>query len=149
MRPSVLRKRTVSSAEASSVRLSPTALQTSISASNGIGGSVSGAAVAGGIPVAGGATLKAGKSILEQIGTSDHNGWMRKKGDHYNTWKLRYFVLKGSHLYCLRSNSPTVRLSLPSSCHLALSSVSLPLTFVLRITFIRDPGGFVSSTFDP
>lgn len=50
-------------------------------------------------------TLKAGQSVLEQIGTPDHNGWMRKKGEHYNTWKLRYFVLKGPHLYYLRSNS--------------------------------------------
>lgn len=104
MGPSVLRKRTVSSAEASSVRPAPTAVQASLSTGSvGVGG------VVGGIPGVGGTTLKAGKSILEQIGTPDHNGWMRKKGDHYNTWKLRYFVLKGSHLYCLRSNSPTVR----------------------------------------
>lgn len=49
--------------------------------------------------------LKAGQSILKQIGDPDHCGWMRKKGDRYNHWKLRYFVLKGPHLYCLRSNS--------------------------------------------
>jgi hypothetical protein len=49
--------------------------------------------------------LKAGQSILAQIGESDHSGWMRKKGDRYNSWKLRYFVLKGPHMYCLRSNS--------------------------------------------
>ncbi|THH29883.1 hypothetical protein EUX98_g4312 [Antrodiella citrinella] len=53
----------------------------------------------------GGPALKPGKSILEQIGAPDHSGWMRKKGDRYNTWKLRYFVLKGPHLYCLKSNS--------------------------------------------
>lgn len=58
---------------------------------------------------AGDGTLKAGQSILEQIGTPDHNGWMRKKGERYNSWKMRYFVLKGPHLYCLRSNSKTVR----------------------------------------
>ncbi|RPD67460.1 hypothetical protein L226DRAFT_529790 [Lentinus tigrinus ALCF2SS1-7] len=52
-----------------------------------------------------GPNLKAGQSILEQIGTPDHNGWMRKKGDRYNAWKLRYFVLKGPHLYWLRSNN--------------------------------------------
>ncbi|KAI0371457.1 hypothetical protein BV20DRAFT_1120507 [Pilatotrama ljubarskyi] len=50
-------------------------------------------------------TLKAGQSILEQIGTPDHNGWLRKKGDRYNSWKSRYFVLKGPHLYWLRSDS--------------------------------------------
>ncbi|KAI0065849.1 hypothetical protein BV25DRAFT_1913283 [Artomyces pyxidatus] len=51
--------------------------------------------------------LKAGESILQQIGSPDHNGWMRKKGDRYNAWKNRYFVLKGPHLYWLRSNSPS------------------------------------------
>ncbi|KAG5716742.1 Protein pob1 [Termitomyces sp. T112] len=51
-------------------------------------------------------SLKQGMSILEQIGEADHKGWMRKKGDRYNTWKMRYFVLKGPDLYCLRSNSP-------------------------------------------
>ncbi len=56
-----------------------------------------------------GPNLKAGQSILEQIGTPEHNGWMRKKGDRYNAWKLRYFVLKGPHLYWLRSNSKSVR----------------------------------------
>jgi hypothetical protein len=52
--------------------------------------------------------LKPGRSILEQIGEPDHAGWMRKKGDHYSSWKSRYFVLKGPHLYCLKSNSKTV-----------------------------------------
>ncbi|KAG6373739.1 hypothetical protein JVT61DRAFT_5879 [Boletus reticuloceps] len=49
--------------------------------------------------------LKPGKSIVEQIGQPDHHGWMRKKGDHYNSWKLRFFIIKGPHLYILRSNS--------------------------------------------
>ena len=69
----------------------------------------------------GGMSLKPGKSILEQIGTPDHNGWMRKKGDHYNTWKLRYFVLKGPHLYCLRSNNASV------STSFWFSAISLPV----------------------
>ena len=58
----------------------------------------------------GAGALKPGQSILEQIGTPDHSGWMRKKGDRYNTWRNRYFVLKGSHLYCLKSNSKSVSL---------------------------------------
>ncbi|KAJ6609390.1 hypothetical protein B0H10DRAFT_2064750 [Mycena sp. CBHHK59/15] len=49
--------------------------------------------------------LKPGQSILEQIGEPDHVGWMRKKGDRYNSWKLRYFVLKGPDFYCLRSSN--------------------------------------------
>ncbi|KAN0097147.1 hypothetical protein V8E55_001593 [Tylopilus felleus] len=49
--------------------------------------------------------LKPGKSIIEQIGEPDHQGWMRKKGDRYNSWKLRFCIIKGPHLYILRSNS--------------------------------------------
>lgn len=52
--------------------------------------------------------LKPGKSIIEQIGHPDHQGWMRKKGDHYNSWKHRYFIIKGPHLYILRSDSKAV-----------------------------------------
>lgn len=54
-------------------------------------------------------SFKSGQSILEQIGQPDHKGWMRKKGERYNTWKSRYFVLKGPHLYWLRSNNASVR----------------------------------------
>ena len=52
--------------------------------------------------------LTEGKSILDQIGEPDHSGWMRKKGERYNSWKLRYFVLKGDHMYWLKSNHKTV-----------------------------------------
>ena len=51
--------------------------------------------------------LKPGRSIVEQIGQPDHVGWMRKKGD-YNSWKLRFFIIKGPHLYILRSYSKAV-----------------------------------------
>lgn len=53
-------------------------------------------------------TLQPGRSVLDQIGRPDHAGWLRKKGERYNTWKLRYLVLKGPHLYYLRSNSRSV-----------------------------------------
>jgi len=52
--------------------------------------------------------IKQGQSILQQIGEPDHAGWMRKKGERYNMWKTRYLILKGPHLYCLRSNSASV-----------------------------------------
>lgn len=52
--------------------------------------------------------LKPGQSILDQIGEPDHVGWMRKRGDRYNSWKNRYFVLKGPHMYCLKSDSKAV-----------------------------------------
>ncbi|KAF8632449.1 hypothetical protein AX15_001885 [Amanita polypyramis BW_CC] len=49
--------------------------------------------------------LKQGQSIMEQIGEPDHSGWMRKRGERYNTWRTRYFLLSGPHLYCLKNNS--------------------------------------------
>lgn len=52
--------------------------------------------------------VKPGQSILDQIGEPDHVGWMRKRGDRYNSWKNRYFVLKGPHMYCLKSDSRAV-----------------------------------------
>lgn len=54
-----------------------------------------------------------GVNIMDQIGEPDHTGWMRKKGDRYNSWKLRYFILKGPHLYFLRSNNRTVSCAIP------------------------------------
>lgn len=36
---------------------------------------------------------------------------MRKRGDRYNTWTSRYFVLKGPHLYWLKSGNPSVRVA--------------------------------------
>ena len=67
-------------------------------------------------------SLKAGLSILEQIGTPEHAGWMRKRGERYNTWKNRYFVLKGPHLYWLKSNNPLVRNTPARSLSVAFSS---------------------------
>ncbi|EKM79743.1 hypothetical protein AGABI1DRAFT_106125 [Agaricus bisporus var. burnettii JB137-S8] len=74
--------------------------------------------VNGTAPAAGGATrtpqlrdqdksglVEDGRSILEQIGEPDHAGWMRKRGERYNSWRTRYLVLKGSHLYWMKSNS--------------------------------------------
>lgn len=45
------------------------------------------------------------KTAAEMIGTPDHSGWMRKKGDQYPSWKMRYFVLKGTNLYYLKSET--------------------------------------------
>jgi hypothetical protein len=62
------------------------------------------------LPPRGMQALKPGQSIFEQIGDPDHSGWMRKKGDRYNSWKSRYFVLKGSDLYILKSADKSVRI---------------------------------------
>ncbi|BGP18900.1 hypothetical protein JCM10213_005515 [Rhodosporidiobolus nylandii] len=42
-------------------------------------------------------------NLMDRIGRPDHSGWMRKKGEKYNTWKMRFFVLKGVYLYYLKS----------------------------------------------
>ncbi len=63
------------------------------------------------ITTAGNGSLKSDQSILEQIGEPDHQGWMRKRGERYNTWKSRYFVLKGPHLYWLKSGNASVRIA--------------------------------------
>lgn len=47
-------------------------------------------------------------AVLVQIGTPDHEGWIRKKGGHFSTWKTRYLVLKGAHLYWLKTDSSMV-----------------------------------------
>jgi hypothetical protein len=52
--------------------------------------------------------IKEGANIMDQIGVPDHTGWMRKRGDRFNSWKSRYFILKGPHLYFLRSNHKSV-----------------------------------------
>lgn len=44
-------------------------------------------------------------NLLEKIGNPDYAGWMSKKGEKYNSWKQRYFVLKGVHLYYLKSET--------------------------------------------
>ena len=52
--------------------------------------------------------IKQGVNIMDQIGVPDHTGWMRKRGERFNSWKTRYFILKGPHLYFLRSNNKSV-----------------------------------------
>ncbi|KAJ7269414.1 hypothetical protein B0H12DRAFT_1095698 [Mycena haematopus] len=81
--PALLRKRTSSS-----------------HATDGAKGSAAAATAVAGI---GASKLKPGLSVLDQIGEPDHAGWMRKKGERYNTWKLRYFVLKGPDMYYLKT----------------------------------------------
>ena len=66
------------------------------------------AAGSSGMAGAGGAIkLKPGAKVLDQfrqtLGEADFSGWMMKKGERYNTWKMRFFYLKGPHMYYLRS----------------------------------------------
>jgi hypothetical protein len=48
-------------------------------------------------------TGKRGQTSAEKIGEPDYAGWLRKRSERYNTWKERYLILKGVHLYVLKS----------------------------------------------
>jgi hypothetical protein len=51
------------------------------------------------------------KRALDRIPEPDFAGYLRKKGERYNSWKTRYCVLSGPHLYYLKSEN--VRLLFP------------------------------------
>lgn len=51
---------------------------------------------------------------LDRIPKPEFQGYLRKKGERYNSWKLRYCVLSGPHLYYLKSENVR-RLALISS----------------------------------
>lgn len=53
---------------------------------------------------------------LSKIGTPDYTGFLKKKGDRYNTWKTRYFVLKGARLYYLRNERVSTALLAMNVC---------------------------------
>ncbi|CAG8446466.1 11175_t:CDS:10 [Scutellospora calospora] len=47
--------------------------------------------------------------VLKSIGEPDYEGWLKKQGDKYKTWKSRYFILKGADLYYLKNNKDIQR----------------------------------------
>jgi hypothetical protein len=65
------------------------------------------------------------EGVLVRLGTPDHQGWMLKQGRRIDVWKKRYFVLKDSYLYWLKSDSLSVRVA-PASWW--VNGVSLCLT---------------------
>lgn len=70
------------------------------------------------------AELVTSGNLMDKIGRPDHSGWMRKRGEKYNTWKMRFFVLKGTYLYYLKSEAVRPPISLSLSTSLALVHVS-------------------------
>ena len=58
--------------------------------------------------VAEGPVAAASADPLKQIGKPDLDGYLLKKSDRYGTWKMRYVVLKNSHMYLMKS--PHVRI---------------------------------------
>lgn len=47
--------------------------------------------------------------IFSLIGEADRQGYLKKRGERYPSWKERFFVLKGSNLYYFRSAEDTTR----------------------------------------
>lgn len=45
--------------------------------------------------------------VMQRIRPVDLEGWIRKKGERYNSWKPRYLALKGSDLVILRDPEAT------------------------------------------
>ncbi|KDQ15462.1 hypothetical protein BOTBODRAFT_292577 [Botryobasidium botryosum FD-172 SS1] len=66
-------------------------------------------AASGGKTAEGGLDFRPGMTVMSQIGEPDYSGWIRKKGDRYNVWKSRFLVLKGPHLYYLKSDSTRIK----------------------------------------
>jgi hypothetical protein len=68
--------------------------------------------------------LWASQNVFEQIGTPDYHGWLHKRAESYNNWKRRYFVLKGPHLYWMKSDDRTVGALLHAICAFGNSIVA-------------------------
>lgn len=87
-----------------------------------------------GLPAASGGGDASARRALDRIPKPDFAGYLRKKGERYNSWKLRYCVLSGPHLYYLKSENVG---SLPSiALWLLPVSESLPRSVVLTIVFL-------------
>ncbi len=61
----------------------------------------SGIAAAGAAGAAGGNSAADGP-VMSRIQPVDLEGWIKKKGERYNSWKPRYLALKGPDLVILR-----------------------------------------------
>jgi hypothetical protein len=83
---------------------------------------------------------------LQQIGTPDHSGFMKKKGERYSTWKMRYFVLKGSHLYYLKSErEDRVKGHIDvSGCRIIVDENVNPGSYGFRLIGAEQPHAFSS-----
>jgi hypothetical protein len=48
--------------------------------------------------------INTNNEVLKKIGIPDHDGWLKKQGDKYRSWKNRFCILKGATLYYLKSD---------------------------------------------
>lgn len=88
------------------------------------------------------------ESAVAKIGKPDYTGYMKKKGDRYNSWKMRYFVLKGAHLYYLRNeNEPKVKGHIDLHGYKVLSDGNANAgSYGFQIVHERDKTHYFSST---
>ncbi|KAL4403049.1 actin filament polymerization regulator [Malassezia pachydermatis] len=104
--------------------LSPRPKQTQVSAPSGAAPSKSQisapmpvgttTAAAAGVGSGAAAATASTTTVLSKIGPVDKQGWIKKRGERYNTWNARYLVLQGNDLLVLRDpNAVKVKSHIP------------------------------------
>ncbi|GJJ07548.1 hypothetical protein Clacol_001750 [Clathrus columnatus] len=97
---------------------------------------------------AGKVEFQAGLSVLDQIGQPDHAGWLKKKGEKYNGWKVRYLVLKGPHLYYMKNADRTatkIKGYIKMQGYKIVSDESGPGKYGFKIMHETEPAHYFSS----
>lgn len=72
--------------------------------------------------------------VLQRIGPVDQQGWIKKRGERYNTWNARYLVLQGHDLLVLRDPSAErVKSHIPLQGYKVVSDESAPGRYSFKI----------------
>jgi len=73
-------------------------------------------------------------AVLQRIGPVDKQGWIKKRGERYNTWNARYLVLQGHDLLVLRDpNAERVKSHIPLQGYKVISDESAPGRYSFKI----------------
>lgn len=73
-------------------------------------------------------------AVLQRIGSVDQQGWIKKRGERYNTWNERYLVLQGNDLLVLRDPSAErVKSHIPLQGYKVISDESAPGRYSFKI----------------
>ncbi|WFD18759.1 hypothetical protein MCAP1_000970 [Malassezia caprae] len=73
-------------------------------------------------------------TVLQRIGPVDRQGWIKKRGERYNTWNSRYLVLQGHDLLVLRDPSAErVKSHIPLQGYKVISDESAPGRYSFKI----------------
>ncbi|WFD26266.1 hypothetical protein MNAN1_001243 [Malassezia nana] len=72
--------------------------------------------------------------VLQRIGAVDKQGWIKKRGERYNTWNTRYLVLQGHDLLVLRDpNAERVKSHISLQGYKVVSDESAPGRYSFKI----------------